>query len=190
MDNGKNRWVLVIAAAAVVALVFGCCAGTMGGAAVAYVVAQRVARQVPAARLQRLTPAPAVPAPLATPRARQTVPGNRATPGGQQTPQIVPPQTTSGVIVQEVVAGSPAEKAGLRPGDIITQLDDVRLDANHKLSDLVAARKAGDQVKLSILREGQNQVITATLGQRADSSGTAYLGVRYLDATAGPTPTP
>ena len=113
-------------------------------------------------------------------------PGPRLTPRALQTPEAGPSQGTPGVVVQEVVAGSPAELAGLRAGDVITQMDNVRLDANHLLSDLVAEHKPGDQVTFTLLRSGQSQTITVTLGERVDNSEAAYLGVRYADAATGP----
>jgi S1-C subfamily serine protease len=184
MDNRKSHSTAITVVVAVVALLLGCCAGALGGAAAGYVIGQRAARQLPAVRLQRVTPPALVPAPRATPRTAQP------TPRTPTTPESAPNPSVSGVIVQEVVAGSPAQTAGLKSGDVIVQLDNVRLDANHKLSDLVAGHQPGDQVKLTILRGGQNQVIAVTLGERVDNSGTAYLGVRYADATAAPQPTP
>jgi membrane-associated protease RseP (regulator of RpoE activity) len=184
MDSGKSRLTAVTVVVAAVALLLGCFAGIMVGGVGGYLIGQRAVRQVPAARFQRPTPAPFVPNPRATPRALHP------TPRAPQTPEGAPTQSATGVGIQEVVAGSPAESAGLRPGDVITQLDDIRLDTNHKLSDLVAQHKPGDQVKLTLLRASQSQTITATLGERVDNSGAAYLGVRYLDATVGPQATP
>jgi S1-C subfamily serine protease len=184
MDTGKNRLTAVAVVVAAVALLLGCCAGLMVGGIGGYVIGQRAARQIPAVRFQRLTPAPFVPNPRATPR------GWQPTPRVLQTPEAAPSQGATGVVIQEVVAGSPAESAGLRPGDVITQLDGVPLDTNHKLSDLVAQHRPGDQVKLTLLRASQSQTITVTMGERVDNSGAAYLGVRYVDAAVSPQPTP
>jgi S1-C subfamily serine protease len=94
----------------------------------------------------------------------------------------------AGVVVEEVVAGSPAEAAGLQPGDVITQFDGATLDANHNLAALVARHKPGDKVQVRFARGDAERETTITLGARADNSGAAYLGVRY--STAGPTTQP
>ena len=65
-----------------------------------------------------------------------------------------------------VVAGSPAEKAGLQAGDIITAIDGTALDATHPL-DLVTSQAApGQTVKLDVLRDGSTTQLTVVLGTR------------------------
>ena len=56
-----------------------------------------------------------------------------------------------------VVDGSPAAKAGLKDGDIITKLDNQTLDENHSLSTVVAQKKVGDTLKVTYLRDGKSQ---------------------------------
>jgi S1-C subfamily serine protease len=70
------------------------------------------------------------------------------------------------VAQDSVVAGSPAEKAGLQPGDIITAVNGTTLDATHPL-DLVTSQAApGDTVKLDVLRDGSTIQINVALGTR------------------------
>ncbi len=184
MDSRQNRSTLITVIVAVVALLLGFGAGTMAGGVAGYLIGQRAARQVPAALFQRLTPGPFAPVPQVTPRAFQPAPPTPAA------PEAAPGRSGGEVIVQEVVAGSPAEAAGLRAGDVITAMDNVRLDANHTLGDLVAARRPGERVTLTVLRGGQSLTIAVTLGERADNGRGAYLGVRYVDAAASPQSTP
>jgi len=68
-----------------------------------------------------------------------------------------------------VVAGSPAARAGLAAGDIITAIDGTSLDATHTLDLLLGQRKPGDQVTLSVLRDGKTSTVTVTLGTRPQS---------------------
>ncbi len=63
-----------------------------------------------------------------------------------------------------VVAGGPAEKAGLREGDVITAVDGTKVDATHDLSTLVVPHQPGDRVVLSIVRDGATRTLAVTLG--------------------------
>jgi serine protease Do len=65
---------------------------------------------------------------------------------------------------QPVLADGPADKAGLRAGDIITKIDDVAVDQTNSLSSLVNKHKVGDKVTLTVLRDGKEQKIDVTLG--------------------------
>lgn len=61
------------------------------------------------------------------------------------------------------VSGSPADKAGIRSGDIIVKIDDRKLDEQYTLSYIIASRKVGDRVMLTILRDGQEISMEITL---------------------------
>ena len=63
-----------------------------------------------------------------------------------------------------IIDGGPADKAGVKEGDIITKIDDVAIDQNNSLSALVNKHVVGKKVKLTILRDGKEQTIDATLG--------------------------
>ena len=64
-----------------------------------------------------------------------------------------------------VASGSPAEKAGIKEGDIITKVNDVALDARTSLVSELSQFAPDDDVRLTILREGREQTLTATLGR-------------------------
>ncbi len=65
-----------------------------------------------------------------------------------------------------VVAGSPAEKAGLKDGDIITAVDGQRIDAAHSLDDVLITHQPGTTVTITVLRAGQSIDLQLTLGTR------------------------
>ncbi|MGZ6259563.1 MAG: trypsin-like peptidase domain-containing protein [Candidatus Limnocylindrales bacterium] len=65
-----------------------------------------------------------------------------------------------------VVAGSPADTAGLKEGDIITAVNGQRIDAAHSLDDILVKTSPGDTVTVTILRDGQSQDLRLTLGTR------------------------
>ena len=52
--------------------------------------------------------------------------------------------SASGAWVQQVTTGSPAERAGIRLGDLITNVDDTPVDADHRLVDLIGNYEPGD----------------------------------------------
>jgi S1-C subfamily serine protease len=56
-----------------------------------------------------------------------------------------------------VFKGSPAEKAGLKEGDIITQIDNVEINENNDLADVIRGYLPGDKINLSYLREGEKR---------------------------------
>jgi S1-C subfamily serine protease len=65
-----------------------------------------------------------------------------------------------------IVAGSPAEKAGLQAGDIITSIDGHRIDAGAGLDDVLSQYKPNDTLTLEVLRGGQTISVQVTLGTR------------------------
>ena len=71
-----------------------------------------------------------------------------------------------GILVDEVAPGSPADKAGVKPHDILRTYGEQRLYSPDQLAGLIHADKAGNQVRLGILREGKPQEITVMLGEQ------------------------
>jgi regulator of sigma E protease len=72
---------------------------------------------------------------------------------------ILPPPITDGVVIADVERGSPAEAAGLRPGDKIIRINDVEITAFPVLVALVS-RSAGKALTLTYVREGQLREVT------------------------------
>jgi S1-C subfamily serine protease len=94
--------------------------------------------------------------------------------------------TTFGGLLAEVVPGGPAEKAGLEGGDkklrfqageyrtggdVILAVDGHDVVQPDDLARLVAAKKPGEKVTLTVLRDGQKKQVEVTLGKRPDSVG-------------------
>jgi S1-C subfamily serine protease len=72
-----------------------------------------------------------------------------------------------GVYVTQVVSGSPADKAGLKEGDIIIKLNDTALDETHSYINTLFTYKAGDPVNLSVMRDGKLIQVPITLGEQS-----------------------
>ncbi len=102
------------------------------------------------------------------------------------TPQEVPtptiperPRLGGAALITEVVANSPADKAGLRRGDIILAVDGQRLTPEYSLVEALSAYKPGDKVTLTVWERGRRRDFTVTLGPHPDDASRPYLGVRY-----------
>jgi serine protease Do len=67
-----------------------------------------------------------------------------------------------------VYSGSPAEKAGLKEGDIIEEINGEKLTTDNNLSDVIQKYNPGDKITLKILRNGQEKTIEVTLGERSE----------------------
>ncbi len=65
-----------------------------------------------------------------------------------------------------VLPNTAAARAGLRDGDIITAVNGQRLDGNVSLRQLLLQYQPGDTIELTILRDGQEQTVSVTLGER------------------------
>jgi S1-C subfamily serine protease len=69
-----------------------------------------------------------------------------------------------------VVSGSPAERAGLKAGDIVTAVDGKSVDSQHSLTTLLNQHQPGDEVTLKVLRNGATISVHVTLGTSPSSS--------------------
>ncbi|MEZ0267964.1 MAG: S1C family serine protease [Phycisphaerae bacterium] len=73
--------------------------------------------------------------------------------------------TGSGLVVDWVAPASPAEAAGLKLYDVVTQIDDQRLVNPEQLRTLVRLRKPGDPATFTVIRQGQPTTVTLKLTQ-------------------------
>ena len=78
--------------------------------------------------------------------------------------------TVRGVGVARVSEGSPADKAGLKKGDVIVQFDNEPVTSARKLLRLVGEAAPEQSVRLTILRSGSEQQVSVTLGERDNGS--------------------
>ncbi|WP_020113962.1 trypsin-like peptidase domain-containing protein [Streptomyces bottropensis] len=63
-----------------------------------------------------------------------------------------------------VTEGGPADRAGIRPGDVITEVDGQRVHSGDELIVKVRAHRPGDRLELTLLRDGSRRTVTLTLG--------------------------
>jgi S1-C subfamily serine protease len=69
----------------------------------------------------------------------------------------------AGALITSVTNGSPADKAGLRPGDVITKIGDEDISTTEDLISAIGSHQIGDQVEIIYYRGNVQQVTTATL---------------------------
>ena len=81
----------------------------------------------------------------------------------------------AGVEVTRIAPDSPAEKAGIKTGDVVTQYNGERVEGMDQFSRMVRETPAGREVKIGIIRNGAPQTITAQIGSRPAINGQLIL---------------
>ena len=76
---------------------------------------------------------------------------------------------TRGVLMSEVRPDTPAEKAGLREGDIILEVDGAQVNSTSELRNTISLAGVGNEVKLKVLREGKDRTMSVMLGELPDT---------------------
>jgi C-terminal processing protease CtpA/Prc len=90
------------------------------------------------------------------------------------------------LVVNKVIEGSPAEKAGIKPGDILFAVNGLEYnDANmQKLGEMKAASKPGDDVVWTVKRNGSSKELTITLARMPADLLARYIGQHMLEHAA------
>jgi serine protease Do len=72
---------------------------------------------------------------------------------------------SGGVAVQQVFSGSPADQAGIQPGDVILQVDGKSFDNMKSLHDYIGSKKPGDTIRLNVWSQGVKKFVAIKLGE-------------------------
>jgi serine protease Do len=98
-----------------------------------------------------------------------------------------------GAAITDVTDASPAEKAGLKPGDVVIGVDGRSVNDNNDLSRYIASKAPGETVRLQIVREGGDRTVPVTLGtfpeqgaedaEDSQQTGKAELGMTLRNLT-------
>ena len=78
-------------------------------------------------------------------------------------------ETLQGILVAGLLRKGPADKAGLKPGDVITSINGQKVTGARTTINYIAGLKPETQVIFDVIREGRNKALTATIGQRPAS---------------------
>jgi S1-C subfamily serine protease len=79
---------------------------------------------------------------------------------------LVIPGGSTNAPTPAVIPGGPAEAAGVRQGDIIVKVNDQPIDGDHPLDATLSEFAPGDTISVEVLRDGQRQTLSLTLGTR------------------------
>ena len=98
-----------------------------------------------------------------------------------------------GALVSQVVEGSPAEKAGIHTGDVITSVNGTPVKSNSELRNSIGLMRVGDKVEIGLLRDGKALKVTAIIADTtaatqagpADTIHKAFEGATLADAPDG-----
>ncbi len=82
-----------------------------------------------------------------------------------ETAEAIGIEATQGALVQEIVAGSAAENAGVEVGDVIVSVDGTPIKGAADLRTNIGLKRSGETVKLVLIRNGTRETVTATLGE-------------------------
>ncbi len=77
----------------------------------------------------------------------------------------------SGVAVVQVAPGTPADKAGLQPGDVILSVDGKNYNDNAALSKYIGSKKPGETLRLNVWSQGVKKFVAVTLEERPADYG-------------------
>ena len=89
--------------------------------------------------------------------------------------------STKGAFIEDVLEGTPAEKAGLRAGDLVLRVDGQDIDDTIDLSRTVSSYTPGEKVKVEFVRDGEDRTLTVELGKRGSEDTVAENDVSAND---------
>jgi serine protease Do len=76
----------------------------------------------------------------------------------------------NGALIADVFKGDPADKAGLKSGDIVTEIDGKPVKDTHELLLMIAGFHIGETIKIKIVRDGQEKVLPITIAERTEKA--------------------
>jgi len=86
-----------------------------------------------------------------------------------------------GVLVTQVFRGDPADKSGIKTGDVIVAVDGKKVSSSRELSRTIANTTVGERTPVSILRAGEGKILYVELTKRADSEASVKPQLQSTD---------
>jgi len=162
----KGKLYLIVTLISLGGVMLSLVVGALAGGVAGYLVGRSQARAMPERPSEEAMPWPPL---RITPRSPWESPPFRFRDKG-----------ISGALILKVQPDSPAEKAGLQEGDIITAVDGQKVDREHPLDELIGKHEPGDEIELTYHRAGRERTTRVKLGEHPEETGKAFLGVRYV----------
>jgi 2-alkenal reductase len=72
----------------------------------------------------------------------------------------------SGILVTDLASGGPAAKAGVKSGDVITAIGNIKIEPSRPFINALLQYKPGQQISVAIVRQGKPMNLNVTLGER------------------------
>ncbi len=164
MKQDKNLYILAIILG-LLAIFLSTCLGALAGGVVGY----WAGRKAVTAFVAVPTPEEKQPTPIVPKRPDPALPRN------------LPLQpVVNGALITRVVDDSPADQAGIRPGDVIIAIDGKRITEENTLDGLIRQHRPGDSIEVTLWRGVRERSLKVKLGSRAEEPGIPYLGVYYV----------
>jgi len=88
-------------------------------------------------------------------------------------------------LVFEVEEGSPADKAGIKPGDVLYSYNGKRLRSSADLTEVLSRERPGDKAKIVLLRDGEKVEVVVQYPKEERKPGTGYLGIASKPVEGG-----
>jgi serine protease Do len=76
----------------------------------------------------------------------------------------------SGALISDVFKGDPADKAGIKSGDVVIEINGKPIKDTHELLVMIAGFHVGETVKIKIIRDGQEKSLSLTIAERTEKS--------------------
>jgi len=96
-------------------------------------------------------------------------------------------KSKQGALVRQVKKDSAADKAGIKPGDVIVGVDDTPIKSVHDLPILISSHKPGDRIKVRLVRDGHPMTITARVEKMPEEATRASRSHRHRHETVSDT---
>lgn len=160
MEENKRLYTIILVVG-LVSVLLSTCLGALAGGLVGYWTGQKVSKRVAEEHLERL---------------RERLPILIR----PEQPEQLLPLEPHGALVTDVVDGSPADRAGIQPRDLILAVGGVPIDRENTLTRVVHSHEPGDRVEITLWSKGLKRTIRVRLAEHPDEQDAAYLGVYHV----------
>jgi len=164
--SNKRTWVwIVVVAAVALAMIFVCCVAAVAGLAVYKYVDRDYTYGQYGRTIPEIPQRPELPALPELPK--------------RDWDERAFPRIQAGAILTEIIEDSPADDAGLLPGDVIVAVDGRDLTDDYTLYEAVTRMNPGDVIEADIWSHGRTESLQIVLGRHPEDFSVAWLGVYF-----------